>query len=145
MKIVFYLDEFLPPSQTFVKTQIDEFIAQKHSVYIVAQRLTLFEPYDVYTLFEEGSFEYRVKKRLNKLGLFTFPSFLSGKKLKKVIEKIDPEVIICQFGINAIDLYKAKVTVPVFTFMQGYDASKLPYLYADYRKVLSDISNHKNY
>ncbi len=144
MKVLHLVDNYLPPTETFIKRYIQK--TDDIGETVVAAFNIVNIPADI-----SGSINvYKIKDRLHsKKNIKGILSLLQervwGKKewhssLKKIIKEFAPDIIHCHFGMMGIIMDESTkwsdLKVPFVTSFYGYDASSVPKNNKPYRKQL---------
>jgi len=149
MKILIFVKTFANPTLTFIYNEVTE-LAKQHEVKIVTcerKHEDLFPFQDVAQIpFETNARLQKIHYKLQVLDIeIGFKSLSFRKKLKKVVEEFQPDVIHTHFGFESwLFLLNFKRTdIPIFVSFHGYDAShKLNS--ARYRQTLKNVLNRPN-
>ena len=138
---MFFVEEFLPKSQTFILNQI-KWISDSYDVLVVCLKLVDKTNPEIFTIklleFNETPF-LKLSKRFSTTRL----NLAFKRKLNSVVANFNPDIIHCHFFTQAITLldnlnYKK---IPVVITFHGYDVTKRiqnSFLYK--RKVRSILS-----
>ena len=146
MRILMYADGFGVGTQTFI-SQDATCLSQKHDLLFVCTKtdsLIKQEHVKVQVLNFKQSY---LQKKMWKLDLkLNYHNKNFQKELNTVINNFCPDIIHCQFGIEAIRLIDNldNTNIPIVIQFRGYDASKLLYK-KSYVKRLQEILNRGNY
>ncbi|MFZ1790505.1 MAG: glycosyltransferase [Saprospiraceae bacterium] len=145
MKVMFYLEHFLPQSQTFVANQL-EYFGKNHDLEILTQ--TVDEESKALpnlSVISSNKLNHRIVLGLHRRGFYYLATLFYKFKIRRNINQIKPDVIICHFGPNAIDLFEAKINIPTIVFIHGYDGSQLLRQSKNYANYLLEISKKSNF
>lgn len=143
MNILIYLDEYLPYSQTFVSNQI-EYLSEKNRIVILCHKIITTDSRHQVFLVTNSKLLYRLRLKLQRLDLYIGIALLYRNILENWVNKIKPDIILCHFGNNFLDISQTINSIPIYGFIHGYDGSKLVYLHKRYKALLTTHSNLKN-
>lgn len=132
MNVLFFVRDIHAISVTFIRRQI-QLVSQHHEVLVVT--IDHGSDYEVDGFrckgipFQDSYWTNKPFRRLKEWDLYygSFnPKF--GKRLQEVVTQFKPDVIHCQFGVDALiflDHFPNPQKIPVFIQFRGYDASTL--------------------
>ena len=146
MKILHYVQNFSPYSQTFIYDQLLNLEEQGLDNYVMTQKRILEE---------ERSFNKTlVQKRYLPEKIYTriFPGYKhnlpNDRGFLNIIKKVDPDIIHAHFGNNGIFindiLEKNNINIPLVISFHGTDIISLPYFNNYYKQRLKKINECKN-
>jgi len=141
-----YADGFAVPTQTFI-TQDVQYLAKNHEILFVCviKNSNLSIPnVTVKHIVYKQPFWKKVLERLDLRLNYKEKNFSS--QVQELIESFQPDVIHCQFGIEALKFIDnlEDTATPVAIQFRGYDASRMLRNHT-YVKRLQEILNRKNY
>lgn len=127
MKILMYADNFNAGTQTFIKQDV-EFLSQKHTLLFICTTMEEFkgaQNYEVKAIpFKDCFFQ----KKLWQYDIhLSFQNRHFRNQLNKIIDAFEPDLVHCQFGIEALRLIDnlEDQSLPITIQFRGYDASML--------------------
>lgn len=141
-----YADGFAVPTQTFI-TQDVKYLAKNHDIVFVCTivKSNIQIPN---VKVEHIPFKHSIwKKILWKTDiLLDYNNKKFKKRLNSTIEAFKPDIIHCQFGIEALRLIDnlEDMSIPVVIQFRGYDASRM-LRKKSYVNKLKEVLNRKNY
>ena len=127
MKIL-YISDHGPYINTFIRQDV-EIISSTHQVVYIAFESNKHNPLiklkTRLVKYPSSSIQSRFRWRLEKLGLyFNWGNRNFGSKLKIELEKLNPDIIHCQFLYESAKiLQNIKTNKPVILNIRGYGAS----------------------
>lgn len=124
MKILFFVEVFLPKAQTFIFNQIKWFIHQA-DVKIVCIERTEDDYAQIFDITEIPLRDNPILKLSRRIRFNKYnPKF--KKNLNAFIVKYNPDIIQCHFGTQAITLVDniSNNLIPVCITLHGYDITK---------------------
>ncbi|APG25500.1 glycosyltransferase family 4 protein [Syntrophotalea acetylenica] len=149
MRVLHYVKQFSPLSETFVYNQIIDLQSGGIENFVVTHKRVNAEgrPFaPVFELSEKKSFFYREMQRfLRKHGYYKYA--LSTKVWKEILQKFAPDVIHCHFGksgfyVSSI-LDKLKIDLPLLIAFHGTDVLKTPFEDTSYKSQIQRTSLKK--
>jgi len=151
MKILHYIKTFSKISETFVYDQIINLENRDIDNYILSQNRDLkkerpFNENKIYIFKERDRF--LLEKALHKIFYWEKYNLRNEKEVKKIIEKLNPDIIHAHFGYNGIFikklLKKYKLNIPLIIAFHGTDITSKPVLDFAYRQEIKNLKTYKN-
>ena len=146
MKILMYADGFGVPTQTFI-TQDVKYLAQNHELVFVCTIIGSDVVVPNVSV-EHIPFKHSlIKKILWKTDIsLVYRNKVFKDKLDTIIADFKPDIIHCQFGIEALRFIDNLVdtSIPLVIQFRGYDASRMLQK-KSYVKKLREVLNQKNH
>jgi len=123
VRIIYFVEQFLSPSETFILNQVNWF-NKKHQVSVLCthQKENHFNDIEIKVI----PFQRSLKSRISNKFLYITKSHKSfAKNVNEYIEEENPDLIHCHFGIQALTLLdNLKSDLSVFITFHGYDTKK---------------------
>lgn len=125
MNILMYADAFGGNTTTFINNEV-EYLSKKHNftfACIVKKDSGIFKFNNVVKLSFKNSF---LSKILDKLDIsLSYKNQNFSKELNNLIERINPDIIHCHFGKEALKIIDniQNKNIPIVVHFHGYDAS----------------------
>jgi glycosyltransferase involved in cell wall biosynthesis len=151
MKILHYIKTFSKTSETFVYDQIINLENKGIDNYVLTQgRENKNErPFDKNKIFIFNERKrFLLEKVIYKIFYWKKYKLRNEKEVKKIIEKIKPNIIHVHFGYNGIPikklLKKYKFNIPLVIAFHGTDIVSKPAIDFSYRQEIKKLKSYKN-
>lgn len=145
MKILMYAEGFGVPTQTFI-TQDVNYLAKNHEILFVCTLVSQEMDIPNVTVKQIPFKQSFLQKVLRKTDIsYTYTNKHFAQTLNEGIQSFQPDLIHCQFGIEALTLIDnlQDTSIPIVIQFRGYDASKL-LRQKSYVKRLQEILDRPN-
>jgi len=128
MKILMYSNSFGGHTPTFIMQDVDH-LSKKHTLLYLCNTIlnTSSSHYDNVKVIKANPMSL-MQRALWKYDIrLSYKNTHFGKRLNHAIEKFSPDLIHCQFGIEALRLIDniTNYSIPVVIQFRGFDASKM--------------------
>jgi len=150
LKIVIFVSEFSPLSETFIYNQINV-LKEDHDLYVVClkrinENVRPFEQVEVVNY--EESIIQKIKNKVLRSGkiYLSYRNTNFSNQLNQFLRQINPDLIHCHFGPNCILFADNCLSdkIPVIVTFHGYDASYLLQTSSIYKRRIKEILQRKN-
>lgn len=149
MKVLFFLEVYASKSETFIINQIEK-LSELHDCYLICNQIG-FDPKITNLEIKKIDYNYPVISKIHSILRkcnITYTKYSPGfaAQLEIEIQRINPDIIHCYFGVQAITLIDNLriVNVPIFITFLGYDASLYPNLHPTYARKLKSLFNRSD-
>ncbi|MFI5151522.1 MAG: glycosyltransferase family 4 protein [Bacteroidia bacterium] len=131
MKILMYSNKFGGPTTTFIQNDLVNLSVKHEMLYLSTEidpNATFSYPDKVIIPFKRGPIRTKILWILERRGLFlNYRNKAFSVQVNKVISTFQPQLILCNFGIEALvlihNLNERNSRIPVVINFLGYDAS----------------------
>jgi len=139
---------FYSPSYTFIVNLINKTIKDNHNVKVFTKKVIRSSGLDVFdvSLDNKRPVAQKLQRKLNALSKRV--QNIDYKQSQLQLEKLDPDIIHCHFGVSAhyaFDILKySNVSKPIVVSLHGYDVflhNTLGKQYKDSLRALSSLDN----
>jgi colanic acid/amylovoran biosynthesis glycosyltransferase len=144
-KLLILLDNYLPPSQTFVYDQLVELSRYYTCIVatIKATRKELPSGVEIRIISENTWFQY-FRKRMQQRDIFSsFFSYDINRQFQNLLSEINPDGILVHFGTTAAIFSQSILAsqLDTFIYFHGHDASGMISKSNSYRKKVESLLN----